>query len=56
MEYRLIHTGTAENNPRIGRVSIVMSDALGMKVKEFVLYDKIIILVKIDTKFNTIQL
>jgi len=35
-EYRLIHTGTAENSPGIGGVGIIMSKIIGKKVKGFV--------------------
>ncbi|VVC30385.1 Endonuclease/exonuclease/phosphatase,Reverse transcriptase domain [Cinara cedri] len=51
-EYRLIHTGTAENNPGIGGVGIIMSKAIGKKVKGFVQYNERIILVKIETKLK----
>lgn len=30
-EYRLIHTGTAENNPGIGGMDIIMCKAIGKK-------------------------
>ncbi|XP_025412828.1 craniofacial development protein 2-like [Sipha flava] len=49
-EYRLIHTGTADNNPGFGGVGIIMSKAIGKKVKGFVQYNERIILVKIETK------
>ncbi|KAL4084163.1 hypothetical protein QTP88_027996 [Uroleucon formosanum] len=49
-EYRLIHIGTAENNPGIGGVGIIMSKTIGKKVKGFVQYNDRIILVKIETK------
>lgn len=49
-EYRLIHKGTAENNTGIGGVGIIMSKAIGKKVKGFVQYNERIILVKIETK------
>jgi len=49
-EYRLIHTGTADNNPGLGGVGIIMSKAIGKKVKGFVQYNERIRLVKIETK------
>jgi len=49
-EYRLIHTGTVENNPGIGVVGILMSKAIGKEVKDFVQYNETIILVKIETE------
>jgi len=49
-KYRLIHTGTAENDPGIGGVGIIVSKAIGKKVKGFIQYNERIILVKIETK------
>lgn len=42
-EYILIHTGTAENNPGIGGVGIIMSKTIGKKFKGFVPYNERII-------------
>jgi exonuclease III len=46
----LIHSGTAENNPGIGGVGIIMSKAFGKKVKKFVQYNERIIVFKIEIK------
>ncbi|XP_025408999.1 craniofacial development protein 2-like [Sipha flava] len=51
-KYRLIHTGTTKNNPGIRGVSIIMSKAIGNKVKGYVQYNERIILVKIEAKPN----
>ncbi|XP_039285273.1 craniofacial development protein 2-like [Nilaparvata lugens] len=48
--YRIIHSGTADDRPGYGGVGIVLNKKLGNRVKGFVQYNERLISVRIETK------
>ena len=49
-DYRVIHSGTAQDKPGIAGVGIILSKHLGMRVKGYFQHSERIILVRLETK------